>query len=369
METRIKTKRGSLDKSQVLSNSFFENPLLYGCLLSFCEAERTTEDLKFVADVTRFRDIFSKDRDAWKYSWRNIDDDLDDYVINIEKGDDKFSSSWPSMKVSRSEVLKAMDKIVDTYLIHDSPHEISIHSEVRANTLQRITHVDLYGPDVFTEATIEPLQTLQKNILPRFLKSDAYIKLNKRLHVSASLPSKEQLLVPPPSGSVVEKATPVDFPQDREFEFEEVMKCHILYGEFLKFLHRSKCSGNLLCVRLISLFEDAMCSGRQDKAENFMWTIYSYFIARGSAYEIQSFKADEKEFMVSMVKPTVDMFSELKYSLLHILELNFNAFRVTEEYHNLADLCRSKLSLRVILKSELSISFRKSMRILPAIVK
>ena len=147
-----------------------------------------------------------------------------------------------------------------------APHEISIQSNVRTKTFQRATLVDLYGPDVFTEATIEPLQTVQRNILPRFLKSEAYIKMRERLTQIAALPSEEQLVVPPPSKSVVDKATPADIPPGREFEFEEVLNCHILYGEFLKFLRNSYCSGNLLCVHLICLFEDTMARGRTEKA-------------------------------------------------------------------------------------------------------
>ena len=57
---------------------------------------------------------------------------------------------------------------------------------------------------VFQEALIDPLKTLKRDVLPRFLTSDYHAKLLKRADiVDGKLPSASGLIIPPPTESKV----------------------------------------------------------------------------------------------------------------------------------------------------------------------
>ena len=45
-------------------------------------------------------------------------------------------------------------------------------AKVAENTKRRMKLLDLYGPDVFSEALLDPLKTINRDVLPRFLASE-----------------------------------------------------------------------------------------------------------------------------------------------------------------------------------------------------
>ena len=69
----------------------------------------------------------------------------------------------------------------------------------------RLRHLHLYGREVFTEATIDPLKTVNKDVLPRFLVSGFYQDLDRRLKSIVTLPAATDFTVKPPRSSAAMK--------------------------------------------------------------------------------------------------------------------------------------------------------------------
>ena len=118
MEAYLRTRRSpSKNEDQHISvKAIIESPISYGYLLLFCQKEHNAENVKFLADVMQFREIFSMDKGVWRDSWRNIDKEISDYVINIENGEEEIVSSWPSKQIDRREVQSAIGNIFKNYL-------------------------------------------------------------------------------------------------------------------------------------------------------------------------------------------------------------------------------------------------------------
>ena len=61
----------------------------------------------------------------------------------------------------------------------------------------------LYGPHVFEEAVIDPIKTMKKDVLPRFVVSDICMELINNLALCEPLPGEDQLQVVAPSNDEV----------------------------------------------------------------------------------------------------------------------------------------------------------------------
>ena len=110
-------------------------------------------------------------------------------------------NQWKSTKLQKDSIVKHMKIIWDTYFGADAKYEICIDSKMRFKTVFRISHVNEYGPEVFEEATIDPLKTMRKDVLPRFLVSPYYRDLKIRLKAIGQLPLAESFSIDPPEAS------------------------------------------------------------------------------------------------------------------------------------------------------------------------
>ena len=61
----------------------------------------------------------------------------------------------------------------------------------------------LYGPQVFEEAVIDPIKTMKKDVLPRFVVSDICQELFNQMALCEPLPLENQLEVVAPSNDEV----------------------------------------------------------------------------------------------------------------------------------------------------------------------
>ena len=86
-----------------------------------------------------------------------------------------------------------------------SPLLVGISANMRARTVFRLRNLHLYGREVFTEATIDPLKTVNKDVLPRFLVSGFYQDLDRRLKSIITLPAASDFSVKPPRSSAALK--------------------------------------------------------------------------------------------------------------------------------------------------------------------
>ena len=188
----IKLKNSSLS----ILMSILQDPIQCGYLLQFCTSEYNSESLCFIMMVSRFRDAFNKDMDAWPKKWIEIDEDIhgkDEYEI-------AHNTVWPSKKLNRPEIAKLVQTISKEFLDEDADNQIFMPAHVATNTKRRVLLLDLYGPDVFVEALLDPIETMNQDILPRFIFSSLKIEMNSRIQslntfespYEISLPSKQK---------------------------------------------------------------------------------------------------------------------------------------------------------------------------------
>jgi hypothetical protein len=290
--------------------------------------------------VDKFRDNLLQDNTTWGSSWREVDS-----VVNIQSNeiDPKFSvdPDW-SKFIDPNAAMTQIDNIVRQYLRDDSPIQICIPGSVYQRTLRRISLLHLYGPDVFEEACIDPIKTMTKDILPRFLASDLFTKMIVNIVSVDPPPPAAELKVPPPDSRLLSESLVTDFPDFRRFELEEILTSLDLYNEFLMYLRDRVCSENLICVRMIRIFEDFMNAEQYKEASRQAWKVYQFFVAPGSAYEVSIHYLHRKDVMLSMAKPRVDMFEQIKRSGMTMLRTNFEEYKKTANYGGLSKFMREK---------------------------
>jgi hypothetical protein len=385
--------------SQSVMISIIEDPLQCGYLLNFCELEHSTENLCFVMEVVRYRENFSSDREAWPRSWQHIDEAeglgstskthraLSLHASRSETAlecglpftenmgsrnvpsedvgalsDFCFQGSdrpWPSRIIKQETVESLVRNIWNTYLADHAPSQIFMPSIVMSKTKLRMQALSVYGPEVFGECLLDPLKTLQRDILPRFLCSNVYNTMKARLNSLIHLPPAALLIVPPPEITLLTSKDLDYFSEKRMFTLDEILHDRYLHNEFHAHLKKSVQTENLLCVRMVEvnmllcdffrcvsmiyiamqIFEEMVRNGDKE-ADAQAWTVFRFFVTPGSAYEVSLYSRHKKELMIQLASPQGSMFEELKKSALSMLSVNFNSYRFADDYRNLYRIMR-----------------------------
>lgn len=246
-----------------------DDPIGCGFLLRYCRRQHADENLTFVIDVSRFRDIFAilqgNHNLLWSRAWQEVDKDvptgdpvsLTQLMHSIHAAEAVHKMRWSMVEKLCVEAERAAQRVYALYIADDAPTQICMSTKVYRNTLHRMNQLALYGPDVFAEACLDPILTLCKDIMPRFIKTDIYRDYKQRLLECASLPLSSSLSVSAPAVDLGLYAESDKLPT-RRFTLEELLREGFLYGEFLDFLKRRVCAENLQCYRLIVIYEDAM---------------------------------------------------------------------------------------------------------------
>jgi hypothetical protein len=302
---------------------------------SFSEYEFSAENIKYVIEINSFRDSFRIDRVAWSKPYRQIDSELRDC------SPDEIPTEWPSIYLSESSVKEKIEKIHATFIHSDAEAQICFPHDVLQRTEKRIQLVRLYGPETFEESLIDPIKTMKKDILPRFLRSTFSSEMIRRLKSIETLPRGTDLEVPDPPNTLVFQ-TLNEVPPSRKFHLIELVENRLLYAKFLAYLQSCFCAENLVCYRMVTLFEELL-AGKQPVAD-LAWDIYRFFVAEGSAYEISIEFANRKAIMLQLAKPRADTFELVKKSAFSMLKTIYVSFKSTPEYAELAQYVRSKLA-------------------------
>ena len=322
----------------------------------FCDSQFNSENLDFVMEVDSYRDALllpeMNNTVIWTKRWRQIDAEIKNKSEEELEIENQF---WPTnLPTTKSFIEAKIKHICDTYLDNDAIKEICTSSVVRENTLRRAKLFGIYGPEVFMEAIIDPIKTLRRDILPRFLTSDLFIKMSKQIQSCTPLPAASTLEAPAPTTSFIDNISVDDIPIDRLFTLPEVISCKYMYEEFLGYLYQRVCSENLLCVRMVEIFKERISYGDTQGAEEEAWTIYRYFVASGSAFEVSIGYTARKYLMRSLASPRLNTFDDIYKSAYHMLTANFSQFQQQEQYLQLATLLRNKKIL-----SDKSVRLRK----------
>jgi hypothetical protein len=181
-------------------------------------------------------------------------------------------------------------------------------AKVRDHTIKRLALFHIYGSEVFIEALFDPLKTMRKDILPRFLVSDHYRELLRRLDSISTLPPASSLEVQAPeSDTKVDTLTQKDLNSGlADLDVLDSINDRTIYAAFLSYLRSIVSSENLLCMRMIFLFREIFKvpgPSLQSRASDMAWTIFKFFIAPGSAFEISLSTRRRKEVMHRLAAP------------------------------------------------------------------
>lgn len=371
----LSTIFGQVVSSDTNVEKCLNDPLYCGFLLKFCESEFNAENVRFILAVDGFRDmVLAHDPTTWTMPWTELDkryitrykveDDLIIDEITCSSGRSRLSSimdpssvrlddncssfhqiPWTS-RLSRVDFDHAARHIWKEYLSDSSNSQICVPASVAVNTKIRFDLRHIYGPDIFNESCIDPIKTVKRDILPRFIASPIFHFLEEHLRLDTSdtmLTDKMLSLILPCNFRFEGKSLDVIAP-DRLFELYEILDTGILYYEFLTYLRASVTSENLLCVRMIDIYEDFASNAKlHDEAIEQAWRVYKFFIAPGAAYEISLNHLDRKDIMLRMANPNLVIFESAKKSAYIALRSKFENYRSTNEYRNLANVVREKL--------------------------
>jgi hypothetical protein len=352
-----------LDSSNCLTREAVDHivhdPISSGFLLKFCEAHYCSENMKFITEIDRFRDQFHRDKTSWLIgsTWKSLDIEIDlkntvysdpasfnverDFVIPLKDGTLITEELWPSRILSREAVVENIINIWDTFLAgtKESKYWICIPSTALLNTMRRIKMIHIYGKEIFMEALIDPIKTIERDIYPRFLLSSEYELLVSSLKTLDNVASAVNLKLSKPPFIILQRYQLKEIEKNViKYTLNDLLDDQILYSEFLKYLEKIVSSENLLCIRAIKIFQESFLSAiPSENAKIFdnAWLVYRYFIASGSPYEISISYRKKKEVMRRLADPHLHLFDSIEQSALSALKSHYSSYILTKDYHEL----------------------------------
>ena len=229
--------------------------------------------------------------------------------------DDDMCKEWPSAHLCESDVKEKIQSIHSTFIHNDALHQICMPSGVLHRTENRMSLVNLYGPQTFEESLIDPLKTLRRDILPRFLRSSHFSEMVRCLSSIERLPPASDLDLPiPPTNLHFDSLD--DLPPSRKFHLREVVENRHLYQNFLAYTQKCFCSENLICYRMVAIFEERIAA--HEPCSDIAWDIFRFFVADGSAYEISIEFCKRKAIMLELANPRAQTFEFVKASAMNV---------------------------------------------------
>eukprot|EP01041_Mallomonas_annulata_P010736 gene10736-22430_t len=338
------TKKDDKNKNKGMTEYILGHSISCGYLLQFCNSEHNAENLNFAMEIDKFKDKH-QDPTCWKKTWLILDAELN--IKNLAKdlktkGDclDGHSAEWPSRNVQRESISFDIQTIWDQFLSNDSSTQICLSLECLRRTQFRINNLHAYGTEVFGEALIDPIKTINRDILPRFMKSTIYRNLNVRLAHVDPLPLAATLEVAAPANSFLDDDAFMANADSHSYTLDEILNDKYLYEAFLDYLKAQFCPENLLCVRMIQIFEDLLAEKNIIGANDQSWEIYKYFIAPGSAFEVSCHSRVRKDIMLSLSKNAPGDFDKVRKAAYTMLTANFASFQSTSNYTELTAYLR-----------------------------
>ena len=267
------------------------------------------------------------------------------------------SKYWTSTRLQLESVVKHIQTIWDEYFSPTAASEICISAKMRARTVFRLKHLHVYGKSVFDEAMADPLKTVNKDVLPRFLVSGYYHDLMTRLASISPLPAGDTLSVTPPQSSLVLKLD-MDITNLDELKKTPWRCDYILYEAFQQYLRSVVANEQLLCVRSISNYQQLWADHRNGSdtnnspqldfpagADSLAWNIYAFFIAPGSAYEVSVSDRRRKQIMTQLASPTEEMFNRVQEQTYGSIGHHLDPFYRSTFFTKLPDVIREEQRL------------------------
>jgi len=348
------------DKKAFLE-SILCNDVKAGFLLAFCDSQYCSENARFVVAVNKYCDCFDGSSN-WK-SWEGLD---------------KQKVKEPENRIFDEQcrnIERELHFISENFLTSSGTYEICISPSVLKRTKMRMENFRVYGPETFVEASIDPINTLMKDILPRFVVSQIYAdmlffvdKINNVAFVHTQTLELPHPLDPQLQGITVDA--------DYISNFDNYTEHPLLYDQLLKYLNRIVSSENLLCIRAIDMFQLLFSKHGQDRvpmgnivssaaamsftsvadvieaeksishiehthvkadklksmAVTQAWLVYLHFLAVNSPLEVCTDHYMLQNVAQTMAAPSKHMFRKVRNACLHTVQQHFMAFKNTNEY-------------------------------------
>ena len=334
-------------------SGLLNNPIKSGYLLRMTHREHNAENMIYVLEINRFKDLV-KDTEAWNdnLSYKVIDSEDEDFgrvkihekdlVIGCSK-----NSDWPSFKVPFAAFKQRVTHIWNTYLAVSAETQICMPAKVLYNTIYRLQHLEKYGYKVFDETIIDPIKTLNVDVLPRFLASPCYRAMGKRLNELYPLPSKEMLdlKLPSKSGCMNWHEDRLTVDNLRNIKITDIFHDRLLYNEFLNHSKKIYSEENVFLARAIAIYKSNYVNEIDTAAikkglfppwvEAHAWLIFKFFVAPNSCFEVGMNERRRKEIMQRLASPTKDMFDGLERSTLRLIRNQYVTFSFTREFRGI----------------------------------
>lgn len=352
LSSGFKPKKGAnLDSISDL----IHEPICSGFLFKYCEAFYCSEHIRFVMEVDKYRDFFQTENMFWLTCWKQVDldiglqkydasysDRVKETIIEIQSHLDNETliadTNWPSTRVSRVGVESMVKHIWETFLSDNAKFQICMPSKVLWKTLQRMKNIHLYGKDVFQEAMYDPIKTIHRDIYPRFRNSDQMRQLRQRIRECEDLPPSSSLQLPPLPNVITSRYTLQELLGGAKLTFADMLEDKICFKEFFRYLQSCIVSENLRFIRALQVYKEHITSADETRRRlgvEWAWSIYKFFIAPYSAYEISVAHTARRDVMRHLAHPTVNTFDAIERYTLDLLRVHFNNFRNKKDYANI----------------------------------
>ena len=326
-----------MSKSVPSVTDLLNDPIKSGYLLAFCESEYNAENMRFILEIDKFRDFLAQDKSYFgRLHWEQIDTNIKIKSIEFANFKTFFicdESEWNSTIIPYENVKNEITNIWETYLSSNAENQICIPSNVLSNTKRRLELLHLYGPYVFDETLIDPIKTLKRDVLPRFLISSYYKELLNRISYIRVLPTIDEIIIPNPTNSdiiswEINEITAINL---QNLDLSVYLNDYLLYSSLLSYFKSIVSSENLLCLRLIYYYKEIydtiiLIKEKQEIINNIAWNIYLYFIANNSVYEISLNYRYKKLIMLELANPSYNIFTILEKSLISLIKINLDNY-------------------------------------------
>lgn len=297
IETLVKVlEKGDKDKRDIEIDDIISNPISCGYLLDFCQKQYCAENLNFFMAVDKFKD------ECGLLDFRD-----------------------PESVQSCKEMA---DQIWADFLSLNSPNEVSLPSDDRNQTQERMKRPGEYRGKLFDVALQDAIKTLQKDTLMRFLKAQQYTEMASKVTAVHNSIVKKEL--------DSDNSYQIDFPTvttltdekiaKGNYSLDEILDDKILFREMLDFLGKKFKAENLKCARQIRRYEELASQMKGDELKNFAWSLYLNFIAPSSPFEVSCTNLDRKSVQLRLGCPTKSMFEPIKENTMLVLRQDQKAF-------------------------------------------
>ncbi|RHY03174.1 hypothetical protein DYB36_013345 [Aphanomyces astaci] len=295
-----------ITKRDITIDDVMNNPIAVGYLLDFCQKNLCAENLNFVVAVDRYKDRCE--------------------VLDFNDEDDVKTCGAMAATIWKD------------FLSRNSPNEVSLPSEDRQVTIERMDKITKFKGKLFDVAIQDAMKTLQRDIMNRFIKSSQFSELVSRLSEAADAFDPFELV--PPS-NITTSSTTIE---TAEITLDDILADAVLFEELHTYLNKTIMASchmeiiksshvgvefnaeNLKCVREICIFDDLAKAKDVVVTKKKAWAIYRNFVMAGSQFEVSCSNATRKNVMQHLGCPVEKMFDEVKETTVMTLKQDLKGF-------------------------------------------